>query len=379
MQKGRKGLASVLAAVLLLSAALTGCGGSGSAATEAPGTATKQTEAKQTEAKQAEAAQTASAETAGGNAQAGKQLKIVATIFPEYDWVREILGENPGGAELHFLLENGVDLHSFQPSAADILTISDCDLFLYVGGESDRWVEDALKEGRNPNRQVINLLEVLGDRVRVEEIVEGMEHDHDHEEHAHEGEDHEHEGEEHEHEAEYDEHVWLSLRHAEVLCVAITDALCQLDPVNAELYRKNLGAYEDKLHALDEQYQAAVSGGSRQTVLFGDRFPFRYLTDDYGITYYAAFAGCSAETEASFETIAFLSGKMDELSLPCVLTIEGKDHRIAETIVQNTKEKNQSVLVMDSLQATTLKQAESGVTYLSVMESNLETLKKALN
>ena len=182
----------------------------------------------------------------------------------------------------------------------------------------------------------------------------------------------------HEEEAEYDEHVWLSLKNAQTLCSAISAVLQQIDPDNKDTYAANASAYIKKLSALDADYQAAVDAATRKTVLFGDRFPFRYLAEDYGLRYYAAFAGCSAESEASFETISFLAGKVDELNLPCVLTIEGVQHKIAETIVRNTAAKNQKVLTMDSMQSTTSKDAANGTTYLSVMERNLSVLKEAL-
>ena len=304
------------------------------------------------------------------------KLNIVTTIFPEYDWVKEILGDKADNAEITMLLDNGVDLHSYQPTADDIVKISDCDLFIYVGGESDEWVEDALKNATNKDMKVINLLDVLGDKVKNEEVVEGMQE----EEHEHEdGEEHEHEdGEEHEHEEEADEHVWLSLKNAEVLVGAISDALQELDPDNKDTYAANTDAYVQKLSALDAEYQTAVDNATCKTVLFGDRFPFRYLVDDYGLNYYAAFVGCSAETEASFETISFLAKKVDELKLPCVLTIEGAQHKIAETIVENTAEKNQKVLTMDSMHSTTSQDVANGTTYLSVMEKNLSVLKEAL-
>ena len=302
------------------------------------------------------------------------KLSIVTTIFPEYDWVRQILGDKADNADVTMLLDNGVDLHSYQPTADDIVKISDCDLFIYVGGESDGWVEDALKNATNKDMKVVNLLEVLGDKVKNEEVVEGMQE----EEHEHEdGEEHE-EGEEHEHEEEADEHVWLSLKNAEVLVGTISNALQEVDPGNKDAYAANADAYVKKLSALDAEYQTAVDNAARKTVLFGDRFPFRYLVDDYGLNYYAAFVGCSAETEASFETISFLAKKVDELKLPCVLTIEGKNNKIAETIVKNTAPKSQKILTMDSMQSTTSKDVASGTTYLSVMEKNLAVLKEAL-
>lgn len=468
-----------------------------------------------------------------------QQLHIVTTIFPEYDWVKEILGTQVSDAEITMLLDNGVDLHSYQPTAEDIMKISNSDLFIYVGGESDEWVEGALQEAVNKDMKVINLMDVLSDTVKAEEAMPGMqaEEGHNHgyshfadsdvqdrslsnwagdwqsvypyledgtldgvmERKAENGDktaeeyrayyekgyktedenivingedntikfvkngvsaeavyqykgyqiydyesgsrgvryffeatsgdgdapkyvqfsDHgiapgkaEHfhiyfgndgfdalseemenwptyypfdmtgdeiAGEMLEHEEkEYDEHVWLSLKNAKVLCTAIADGLSELKPDNAEFYKKNLDAYVEKLSNLDKKYQQTVETSEQNTLLFGDRFPFRYLVDDYGLNYYAAFAGCSAETEASFETITFLAGKVDELGLYNALTIEKSDQKIAQTIIKNTKEKNQKILTMDSMQSTTSENVSGGATYLSIMENNLEILKEAL-
>ena len=327
-------------------------------------------------------ADTTAASSAESSAEAsGKKLKIVATIFPEYDWVRQILGDEAKNAELTLLLDNGVDLHSYQPTADDIAKISECDLFIYVGGESDGWVKDALKEGKNPDRKVINLLEALGNNTKEEEVVEGMQaEEEEHEstaagESAAAGESSEAEEEEG---PEYDEHVWLSLRNARELCETIAEDLKSLDSAHASVYDANLKKYEGEPDALDQQYQQAVNAAGNKTLLFGDRFPFRYLVDDYGIKYYAAFVGCSAETEASFETVSFLAKKMDELGLKHVMTIEGPDKKIAATVIENTKDKNQDVLALNSMQSVTTKDIEGGETYLGVMQQNLEVLKKAL-
>ncbi len=326
-----KKLLSILLTTTIAVLSLTGCGGSAGAAAAAP-------------------------TVSGGNS-----LKIVTTIFPEYDWVHNILGEHAADADLTLLVDNGADLHSFQPTADDILTISTADLFVYVGGESDEWVSDALKQAVNQDMVVIDLLDVLGEDAKEEEIVEGMDAEHDHEE-----------------EPELDEHVWLSLRNAGLYCGAITDALSKLDPANADSYAANNAAYQERLTALDQAYRQTVDASAEKTLLFGDRFPFRYLTDDYGLTYYAAFVGCSAETEASFETVVFLANKVDELSLPVILTIEGKDHRIAETIRDNTADKDLKILSMDSMQSVTASEIAAGADYLKIMEQNLEVLKQAL-
>lgn len=340
---------SMMLAVVMAVFCLSACGQSGSTdSTENPA----QTEPAVTEESTTNPTEEASAD----------KLKIVTTIFPEYDWVRQIAGDQISNMELTMLLDNGVDLHNYQPTADDIMKISDCDIFVYVGGESDEWVEDALKEAVNKDMQVINLLEVLGDSVKTEEMVEGMqetEHDHEHEEEA-------------------DEHVWLSLKNAQTLSNAIASALETADPANKETYAANAASYVEKLAALDTQYQEVVDIASQKTLLFGDRFPFRYLVDDYGLSYYAAFAGCSAESEASFETISFLAQKVDELGLKNVLTIEKSDQKITKTIIENTRDKNQNILTLDSMQSTTSDDVANGTTYLSVMENNLSVLKEAL-
>ena len=486
-----------------------------------------------------------------------KKLSIVTTIFPIYDWVREIVKGNDN-VEITMLLDNGTDLHSYQPTAADILKVSTADLFIYVGGESDEWVEDVLTTAANPNLAAINLVEAMGDAIKAEEIVEGMEHEHEHEEgeeeHEHEHEEielediqdrplsdfagewkslhplllageldafcehkaeededesatketyftkyaanwacdavtmkitgdtisftdangktvtgsytyagytpilaedgdvksvryqytsntagapkyvqfndhgyqvsgaehfhvyfgndsfdalltaasnpyfvaadlttagilqqlmgHNHEGHEHHHdheEEETDEHVWLSLRNAQALCKVIAEELSKIDPANSAKYQSNLVAYSAQLIALDKAYTEMVNAAKYKTVLFGDRFPFRYLADDYGLTYFAAFSGCSAESEASFQTIVFLAQKVDELNLPAVMTIEHPKTRIAETVVATTQVKNAKILSMDSMQSVTAQDVKAGVTYLATMENNLAVLKEALN
>ena len=332
--------------VLMLSAGVSGCGSSKNDAakkSEAPGTGVP-------------------------------KLKIVTTIFPEYSWTKELLGSHEKDVELTLLVKKGVDMHSYQPSAEDILKITGCNLFIYVGGESDKWVGKALQESGNPKRKVISLMKLMGNRAKVEEEVEGMEkheHEKEHDKDKHDGKEH------HEH-PEYDEHVWLSLKNADIVCKAITEELAALDSKNAETYRANYTAYSKKLAALDAQYKEAVTKAPVKAVLFGDRFPFRYLTDDYGLQYYAAFNGCSAETEASFATVAFLAKKMDELKLPAVLTIEGRQHKLAQTIVENTKAKNQKVLTLNSMQSATEEEIKNGITYLAVMEQNLNVFQEAL-
>ena len=307
-----------------------------------------------------------------------KSLSVVATVFPAYDWARQIIGENEDHVALTLLLDKGTDLHNYQPTVEDIYKISTCDLFIYVGGESDeKWVPDALAQSGNPDRKVVCLLDALGGAAREEEALEGMEEH----EHHHDGDD-DHDHEDHDHDEDecpaYDEHIWLSLRNARTLCAAIGEALAAMDPACAEAYRTNLGTYDAALASLEGRYAAALASAPRKTLLFADRFPFRYLAEDYDLTCYAAFSGCSAETEASFETVNFLVNKVDELALPYVLVLESGDTRLAETIIENSRTKSARILVLDALQSVSAKGVEEGVTYLGVMEQNLETLQIAL-
>ena len=311
-----------------------------------------------------------------GNQTKSDKIEIVTTIFPEYDWVKEIVGENTDRVNITMLIDSGTDLHSYQPTADDIVKVATCDLFIYVGGESDAWVADVLKTANNKDMIVINLLDVLGDKVKEEEIKEGMESEDEEEE-----EDHDHEGHEHHHdedEPEYDEHVWLSLKNAVDLCEYIAGKIKTLDPEKADSYAANTAAYVAKLNALDAKYKAAVDAANVKTLLFGDRFPFRYLVDDYGLDYFAAFVGCSAESEASFETIVFLANKVDELHLKAIMQIESADGKIANTIKNQTQTKDQTVLTLDSMQSVTARDVGNGTTYLGVMERNLDVLKEAL-
>ncbi len=370
----KKCFAVVMAAVLSLGV-LSACGNAGTS---------ENTDTKE-EATLSKLDNQAASEEASQKAEDAK-ISVVTTIFPEYDWVKVISGDASDNVDISMLLDNGVDLHSFQPTADDIMKIATCDMFIYVGGESDEWVEDALKEATNKDMVVINLLDVLGGNVKEEEVIEGMEaeEEHEHGEEHEDSDEHEHEeGDEHEEgeeeEVEYDEHVWLSLSNASLICDAIADGLSKVDPDNAGTYAENANAYKQKLMTLDSEYKNVVSSATNKTLLFGDRFPFRYLVDDYGLDYYAAFVGCSAETEASFETVAFLSGKVDELGLKSVMTIESSDKKIAETIINNTKTKDQNILTLDSMQSTTSEDVSAGTTYLTIMQSNLEVLKEALN
>ena len=251
------------------------------------------------------------------------------------------------------------------------MKIATCDIFIYVGGESDSWVEDALTEDTDRDLTVVNLLDVLGDSAKEEVIGFGMETED-------EGESTEAREHGREEEKEYDEHIWLSLRNAEVCCDAIEKVIEEKDPENAGIYSANLASYKDKLSSLDKEFAEAAGSGSTDTLLFGDRFPFLYMAQDYDLSYYAAFSGCSAETEASFETIVYLADKVNELGLRSICTLENSDQKIAQTIRDNTETKDQEIYAFDSLQSIKASDIENGATYLSLMENNLAVLKKAL-
>ena len=494
-----------------------------------------------------ESSEVSTVSTEKNNTASSEPFSVVCTIFPEYDWVKEILGKHTDNVELTYLLDNGVDLHSYQPTADDIMKISTCDLFVYVGGESDEWVGDALENAQNKDMKVINLMDVLGDSAKVEELKEGMqesEHEHSHEhntdfedddvkdrtlaewngswqstypllldgsldevwehkaedddtmsaedykkkyttayetdvvtinikapsieyvtadktikadydysgfyirtkddgskqvrykfekksgdeaaakyivfsdhniepsepEHFHlysgnDGfdslvEESEHfptyypsslnaedivdemTGGEHDHsheegEEEYDEHVWLSVKNAKIICAEIEKDIEAIDSTNASDYKSNLDSYLAKLSDLDNKFQALVDSSSVKTLIFGDRFPFRYFVDDYGLDYYAAFIGCSAETEASFETIAFLSDKVKELDCKTIFTLENSSKDIANTII-STSGKSVNIAELNSLQSVSKDDIANGASYLSLMQKNYDVLADVL-
>lgn len=287
-----------------------------------------------------------------GRSKSGK-IHVLATIFPAYDWAKN-LAAGCDSVEVELLLKDGVDLHSYQPSAKDIVKISTADIFIYVGGESDAWVQKALENAKNESMTVINLMEILRNLVKKEEFVEGMTDFDSHDEPG------------------FDEHIWLSLSNAIAVANEISGALIEKDEANAQIYTANLVSYMQALSSLKESYSGSFG---EKTIIVCDRFPFRYLADEFGIKYYAAFSGCSAETEASFETIAFLSEKARELSASSVFVTESSDKKIARTVISESKNGEIPIITLDSMQSTTLRQAEKGADYLDIMRANLEALK----
>ncbi len=292
--------------------------------------------------------------------EADDKIKIVTTIFPAYDWAKE-LTKDVDDIEISMLLDNGADLHNYQPSAEDIIKIKEADLFIYVGGESEKWADDLLA---NDKINKLAMMEVLKDQLKEEE------HD---EENIHGHED------EHEGEHEYDEHVWLSLRNAGIIMKSLAENLSDLQPDKVDIYRKNMNDYLDRLADLDMRYQQMIAAAPNDTVVFADRFPFQYLLADYDINHYAAFASCSTDVDASFATITTLSNKINELDLKYVLVLENSKQAIAKTIINAAKKENVEILTLNSLQMVNADDLAMGSTYLQIMEDNLSTLAKALN
>ncbi|MDD7283422.1 MAG: metal ABC transporter substrate-binding protein [Clostridium sp.] len=327
---------------------------------------------------------------------------ILCTTFAAYDWVREILGDTDTFT-CRMLVDNGVDLHSYQPSAQDIMKIADCRMLVYVGGESDTWVSDALAESGNEDIVAISLLDLVGDRALNEVELEGVEghhhhdhdnEDHDHDEHGHEAEitdydEHGHEAEttdydEYGHEAEitdhddhYDEHVWLSLKNAIVCTETLADAVTKLDSCNSKKYAANAKDYTGKLEALDADYQTMRDTATQTTILIGDRFPFLYLAEDYDIHYFAAYSGCSADAEASVHTVTYLAEKLQEYKLPAIYVVDNGTDSLARTIAESA-DMTPEILHLSSMQSVTKEDIQKGCTYLSYMEENLQMLKEGL-
>ncbi|MCL2162913.1 MAG: metal ABC transporter substrate-binding protein [Oscillospiraceae bacterium] len=301
----------------------------------------------------------------------GEKLSIVCTAFPQFDWVRHILGAGAGNVTLTLLQRDGIDFHSYQPSNDDIVKIANCDLFIYGGGRSDGWAEEILQQVMNPRTVGISLMDLQGDALLFERYSDGMEMDDQFvnsniEQNQPQSTN------------EFDEHVWLSLRNVFVFTSAITETLSTMDPENDIVYGNNLIDYLESMVLLDVKYMEAIEAANVKTILFGDHFPFGYLFNDYGLSYYAAFPGCSTEAEADSQILVFLSEKVDELSLKNVFVTENSDQSIARTIIDNSKAKNQEILVMNSMHSVTAEEMRNGITYLSVMEENLNVLKEAI-
>lgn len=313
-----------------------------------------------------------------------KKIKVVATIFPVYDFLREIGGDK---IDLTMLMTPGAETHSYEPTPKDMKTVSNANFFAYVGGDSDEWVDKILDGNKNDKMKVVTLMDCV--KTVDEEHVEGMEeeHDHDHDEDVdgkddsdkdkdehdeHDEHDHDHDGDE----PEQDEHVWTSPKNAIEIVKKLTSELSKVDPDNANYYKENSKNYIKKLEDLDKKFEDVVKNGKRKEIIFGDRFPFRYFVDRYGLKYYAAFPGCSTDTEASASTVAFLTNKVKEDKIPVIFHIELSNNKIAKSIAEATGAK---MLQLNAVHNVTKEDFEKGETYLSLMEKNLKPLEEALN
>ncbi|MBQ8724909.1 MAG: zinc ABC transporter substrate-binding protein [Oscillospiraceae bacterium] len=298
------------------------------------------------------------------NTRSSDKINVVCTVYPQYDWAREIIGDAEN-VQLTLLVDNGADFHSYQPGTDDMVTLASCDVLIYIGGNSDKWVQDSLANAANQDMQTVNLTEILGNSI-IEEVctIEDEEHDHEH--------DHDHE------EHTYDEHVWLSLKNAKLFCSSIADALCSADPENAQSYKANAEAYIEKLDELDAKYKETVECAAYPRIIFADRFPFIYMMQDYDIEYYAAFPGCSSETDASFETVLTLAEAVDRTGVMGVFTIDGSNSSIAEAVLSNTENGKGEIYTLNSMQSVSREDIDGGCTYLSIMEENLSEIREAM-
>jgi zinc transport system substrate-binding protein len=284
------------------------------------------------------------------------KLNVTTTNFPPFDFVRNIAGDK---VNLFMLLPPGAESHSFEPSPKDIITIKNSGIFIYGGGEGDIWVGRILESMDTSKMIIVRMMDAVD--VVEEEIVEGMEA-----EEAMPGE---------EEEMAYDEHVWTSPRNSILIVGAITEALCRADPANAELYRQNAASYSIELVKLDAAFNDIIAGAKRKTIVFADRFPFRYFADAYGLTYFAAFPGCSTETEPSAATVKFLIDKIKAEKIPVVFHIELSNERMADTINGETGAKK---LLFHACHNISKKDFETGLGYLDLMRGNVENLREAL-
>ncbi len=293
---------------------------------------------------------------------------VIATIFPQYDFLRQICGDR---ADVRMLIRPGSESHNYDPSPTDIITISHAALFVYAGGDSDAWVQKLLQSDELANVTSVALTDLVP--TVAEEITEGMQHSHDHDE-----DDEHHDGTEdgHEHELEYDEHVWTSPKNAAIICNRLCEYMCAADSANADAYRANSANYVEKINELDALAADTVKNAVRKTIVFADRFPVRYFTEEYGLKYYAAFPGCAAETEPSPSTLIFLIDKVRSENIPVVFYREFSNEKVADLVCESTKAKK---LLFHSCHNVTADEFESGVTYVDIMRNNLNNLKEALD
>lgn len=288
------------------------------------------------------------------------EIVILCTGFSQYDWASNIVGDT-SGIKIETLFKNGIDTHNYQPTAEDIIKISNCDLIIYTGGESDKPITDIINSLGDNKPVIINMMEELKDSLLcVGEAHPNIEYTHMAL-------------------SEYDEHIWLSLKNAQTLCRIISDNIIALDQDNLEIYNQNTTEYISKLSDLDYKYAQMIDNSIRQEIIFADKYPFAYLANDYNLTCFSAFPGCSAETDASFETILSLASKIDDLKLTSVITIDGGSTNIDEAVIANSRSTDIKTLSLNSLQSVSEDEFRAGLTYLSAMEDNFNIIKESLN
>lgn len=308
----------------------------------------------------------------GSPAPKGDKLSIVTTSFPQYDWARQVLGERTSQVDLVLLQDSGIDPHSFQPSTKDFVKIANADFFIYGGGPSDSWAAEALKNADNPKLVALNLIEELGPQVKLIGESESREYE------GEESEDHAlNDG--HDHSSEIDEHIWLSLKNAATMTRSISEILCTLDPAHAKEYSQNADNYITELNDLDQKYESTLAEAPQKLVIVADRFPFRYLFNDYDIEFFAAFDGCSSDSEASFDTIISLAQKADENNINKFIVTESSNKKIADALIKNSTLSDHEILVLNALQSVTRDDIAAGMSYVKYMEENLKTLRLVLD
>ncbi len=288
------------------------------------------------------------------------KISIVTTIFPYYDFSKNIAGDK---AEITLLLSPGSEPHNYEPSPSDIVAVENCDIFIYNGGESDEWVESVLKSTQNDKMKILKMMDYV---TLLEE--HSSEHNHDH---AHENEEIEHS-----HGQGYDEHIWTSIKNAEILSSVIAETLSEIDEVNSSYYSEKENNYINNLDRLDKDFTNTVNNGERDVLVFGDRFPFLYFATDYNLHYEAAFPGCSSKTEPNISTVTHMIDFVRDEDIPVVFYLEFSNGKTAKLIAEDTGAKT---MQFSSCHNVTKEQFENEVSYISLMEQNLKALKEALS
>ena len=281
-----------------------------------------------------------------------QKLKIISTVFPPYDLARQIAGDN---ADISILLPPGSESHTYEPTAKEIIEIQNCDIFLYIGGENEQWAEKIISSNKSDSVKTVKLIDCVKTLEEAELHEEEREEEHSH---------------------ETDEHIWTSPKNEQLMLTAVYDAICEADPENKAVYTKNKDSYNEQLTELDKAYKEAVGNAKNKTIIMADKFPFRYLAEEYGLDFYAAFSSCSDESEPSAAAMTSLISKIKELKIPVVYYLEFSSTKVADTLCSET---GASSLMLHSCHNVSKEDLDKGVTYVELMKQNLENLKTALN